>query len=144
MTVVQSCKFVMCMAAIFVLISIPAHAQQSPDPHQVPVMDGEAGPCSISFTVTDATGAPVYDARIKVHIAYGFAGVRRLDLEAATNVDGKTLIKGLPDKVKGKVLYFNATQSMRKGAYTYDPATSCDSGRGTIILTAPASSSPTP
>jgi len=118
--------------------------QQTPDPHQVPVMDGEAGPCSISFTVTDAAGAPVYDARIKVHIAYGFAGVRRLDLEAATNVDGKTLIKGLPDKVKGKVLYFNATQGKRKGAYTYNPATSCDSGKATIVLTDSVTSSPTP
>ncbi len=133
--VVRSCKIVMCVAAIVALVSMPVRAQQTPDPHQVPVMDGEAGPCSILFTVTDATGAPVYDTRIKVHIAYGFAGVRRLDLEAATNVDGKTLIKGLPDKVKGKVLYFNATQGKRKGAYTYDPATSCDSAKGMIVLT---------
>jgi hypothetical protein len=74
---------------VSVLSFAPAHAQQTPDPHQVPVMDGEAGPCSVGFTVIDVKGAPVYDARIRVHIAYGFAGVRRLDLEAATNVDGK-------------------------------------------------------
>jgi hypothetical protein len=71
---VQSCKSILCTAATFVLMSVlmPAHAQQTPDPHQVPVMDGEAGPCSIAFTVTDSKGAPVYDARIRVHIAYGF------------------------------------------------------------------------
>src|SRR5271166_3136185 len=120
-----------------VLVSIgafvPAHAQ-SPDPHQVPVMDGEAGPCSVAFTVTDEKGAPVYDARIKVHIEYGFAGVRRLDLEAATNVDGKTQFKGLPEKVKGKILSFRASQGNRAGSAVYDPATNCSGQNSSIIL----------
>jgi len=102
-----------------------AHAQQVPDPHQVPVMDGEAGPCSVAFTVTDVNASPIYDARIRVHIEYGFAGVRRLDLEAATNVDGKTQFKGLPQKVKGGTLYFNASKDKLAGAATYDPAKNC-------------------
>src|SRR5579864_7240386 len=123
---VQSCKVIL-STAIFVLVGgfMPVHAQQTPDPHQVPVMDGEAGPCSVAFTVTDAKGTPVYDARIRVHIAYGFAGVRKLDLEAATNVDGKTLLKGLPQKVKGGTLTFNGTQGKREGSATYDPAKNC-------------------
>src|SRR5579863_7154891 len=91
-------------------------SQQIPDPHQVPVMDGEAGPCSVSFTVTDEKGAPVYDARIRVKMRYGFAGVKHLDLEAATNVDGKTQIKGLPQKVKDGILYFHGTQGKREGS----------------------------
>jgi hypothetical protein len=109
-------------------------AQTSPDPHQVPVMDGEAGPCSVAFTVTDANGGPVYDARIRVHIEYGFAGVRRLDLEAATNIDGKTQFKGLPQKVKGKLLYFRASQGKREGSATYDPAKSCGGENDSIVL----------
>ncbi|HXM63952.1 MAG TPA: hypothetical protein VN950_24030 [Terriglobales bacterium] len=112
-----------------------AHAQQTPDPHQVPVMDGEAGPCSIGFTVTDIKGAPVYDARIRVHIAYGFAGVRRLDLEAATNVDGKTQFKGLPEKVKGGTLMFRAFQGKREGSASYDPAKNCGGQQSSIVLT---------
>ena len=112
-----------------------AAAQQTPDPHQVPVMDGEAGPCSIAFTVTDAKGAPVYDARIRVHMAYGFAGVRRLDLEAATNVDGKTQFKGLPEKVKGGTLIFRASQGKRDGSAIYDPAKNCSGQQSTIVLT---------
>ncbi len=107
---------------------------QTPDPHQVPVMDGEAGPCSIAFTVTDGKSAPVYDARIRVHIAYGFAGVRRLDLEAATNVDGKTQFKGLPEKVKGGTLMFVASQGTRQGSATYDPAKSCNGGQSSIVV----------
>src|SRR5271169_1253845 len=104
----MNCRSLLLFAASFIL-SILTFAQTQPDPHQVPVMDGDAGPCSIAFTVTDDQGAPVYDARIRVHMAYGFAGVRRLDLEAATNMDGKTQFKGLPEKVKGGILMFRAS-----------------------------------
>src|ERR1700685_729915 len=106
--VIRFGKRLLSAAGLFVLAGsfVAAYSQQVPDPHQVPVMDGEAGPCSVAFTVTDEKAAPVYDARIRVHIEYGFAGVRRLDLEAATNVDGKTQFKGLPQKVKGKILNF--------------------------------------
>jgi len=121
-------------AASFILSSL-ALAQSQPDPHQVPVMDGEAGPCSVAFTVTDAKGAPVYDARIRVHIEYGFAGVRRLDLEAATNVDGKTQFKGLPKKVKGGILYFRASQGKLEGSATYDPEKNCSGEKSSIVLT---------
>jgi hypothetical protein len=107
---------------------------QTPDPHQVPVMDGEAGPCSVSFTVTDDKGAPVYDARIRVKMRYGFAGAKHLDLEAATNVDGKTLIKGLPQKVKGGILYFHGVQGKREGDATYDPAKNCGGIDSSIVL----------
>jgi hypothetical protein len=97
-------------------------------------MDGQAGPCSVAFTVTDVNGAPVYDARIRVHIEYGFAGVRRLDLEAATNIDGKTQFKGLPKKVKGELLYFHASQGKREGSATYDPQKSCGGESDSIVL----------
>ncbi|MGA8150671.1 MAG: hypothetical protein WB952_06955 [Terriglobales bacterium] len=113
---------------------VTARSQQVPDPHQVPVMDGEAGPCSVAFTVTDENGAPIYDARIKVHIEYGFAGVRRLDLEAATNIDGKTQFKGLPQKVKGKILNFVGSQGKREGSAVYDPATNCSGTNSSIVL----------
>ena len=131
------CKLILSALSIFVLLvaAMLMRAQQSPDPHQVPVMDGEAGPCSIAFTVTDVKGAPVYDARIRVHIAYGFAGVRKLDLEAATNVDGKTQFKGLPEKVKGGALMFRASQGKREGSATYDPAKNCSGQQSSIVLT---------
>jgi hypothetical protein len=98
-------------------------------------MDGEAGPCSVAFTVTDIKGAPIYDARIRVHIAYGLMGVRRLDLEAATNVDGKTQFKGLPEKVKGSTLIFRASQGKRDGSAVYDPARNCSGQQSSIVLT---------
>jgi hypothetical protein len=132
----QFCRVLLYAVAAFVLAGdlMPTHSQQLPDPHQVPVMDGEAGSCSIAFTVTDSKGAPVYDARIRVHIAYGFAGVRRLDLEAATNVDGKTQFKGLPEKVKGGILTLRAAQGKREGSATYDPAKNCSGQQSSIVL----------
>jgi hypothetical protein len=123
------------VALLTVVASISSPGQQTPDPHQVPVMDGEAGPCSVSFSVTDIKGAPIYDARIRVHIAYGFAGVRRLDLEAATNVDGKTQFKGLPEKVKGGTLMFRAVRGKLEGSATYDPAKNCGGQQSSIVLT---------
>ncbi len=90
--------------------------------------------CSVAFIVTDPKGAPVYDARIKVHIEYGFAGVRRLDLEAATNVDGKTQFKGLPKKVKGGILYFRAAKGELEGSATYDPQKNCSGQNSAITI----------
>ena len=136
-SLVRWCRIVLCGTTMLFFVGgmALAHGQQTPDPHQVPVMDGEAGPCSISFTVTDIKGAPVYDARIRVHIAYGLMGVRRLDLEAATNVDGKTQFKGLPEKVKGGTLMFRAVQGKREGSAVYDPAKNCGGQQSSIVLT---------
>jgi hypothetical protein len=117
------------------VLSVLMSAQAQQNPHDVPVMDGQAGPCSVAFTVTDVNGAPVYDAKVRVHIEYGFAGARRLDLEAATNVDGKAQFKGLPKKVKGSVLYFHTSQGQREGSATYDPEKSCSGESDSIVLT---------
>ena len=92
-------------------------------------MDGESKPLiPIAFSVTDVKGRARYlmTPASRVHIAYGFAGVRKLDLEAATNVDGKTQFKGLPEKVKGGTLIFHASQGKRDGSAIYDPAKNCD------------------
>jgi len=126
--------FVAGIVALASGISCVAESEQAPNPHEIPVMDGQAGPCSVAFTVTDINGAPVYDARIRVHIEYGFAGVRRLDLEAATNIDGKTQFKGLPKKVKGQLLYFNASRGKTEGSATYDPQKSCGGENVSIVL----------
>ena len=133
-SMVRFCGWLAVFAVVIGGGSMTARAQQTPDPHQVPVMDGEAGPCSVAFTVTDEKGAPVYDARVRVKIAYGFGGFRRLDLEAATNVDGKTLIKGLPRKVKGDILYFHGVEEKREGDATYDPAKNCGGISSSIVL----------
>lgn len=94
------------------------------DPKTVPVIDGGIGPCSVDFTVSDAAGAPVYAAKISVHIAYGFMSLRKLDLEVGTNASGKARFTGLPDKTK-QGLFFHASEGGREGSAFDDPAKTC-------------------
>ena len=104
--------------------SFSQSATGQPDPHTVPVIDGGIGPCSADFTITDSAGTPVYAAKIKVHIAYGFMSTRKLDLEVGTNADGKARFTGLPDRVK-RGLFFEASESDRSGNAFDDPANTC-------------------
>ena len=103
--------------------AIPALAQQSgAGPQTVPTMDGEAGPCSLELTVNGPDGKPVYAAKVKVHIAYGFGGFHKLDLEAGTNSDGKLKFTGLPARVHRPPLEFQASKDDLEGVTTYDPS----------------------
>jgi hypothetical protein len=105
------------------ILSIPALAQK-PDPKSIPVIDGGIGPCTADFTITDADNKPIYLAKIKVHVAYGFMSTRKLDLEVSTNVDGKARFTGLPDRVK-RGLFFEASEGDRSGNAFDDPEKTC-------------------
>jgi hypothetical protein len=102
----------------------------TPTPEKIPVMDGAAGPCSLELTITGADGKPAYAATVKVHIAYGFGGVRRLDLESGTNSDGKVKFAGLPARVHRPPLEFQASKDGLVGVATYDPLTECQAKHG--------------
>jgi hypothetical protein len=90
----------------------------------VPVVDGGIGPCTADFTITDADAKPLYDAKINVHIAYGFMNVKKMDLQVGTNIDGKARFTGLPDKIKHG-FYFYATQGELQAEAFDDPAKNC-------------------
>jgi hypothetical protein len=98
-------------------------------------MDGGAGPCSLELTIHDVDAKPVYAATVKVHVAYGFGGVRKLDLEAGTNADGKVKFTGLPARVRRPPLEFHVSKDKLEGLATYDPATECDAKRGITVTT---------
>jgi len=120
-------RFALFNALLFTALSVPAvRAQNAPpvDPKTVPVIDGGIGPCSVDFTVNDSNGAPVYDAKIRVHIAYGFMNLHKLDLEVGTNAAGKARFIGLPEKTK-QGLFFRASQGDREGSAFDDPAKTC-------------------
>jgi hypothetical protein len=102
------------------------------DAHTVPVIDGAIGTCSAAFSVTDEAAAPVYDAKIRVHIAYGFMYLHKMDLEIGTNVDGKARFTGLPARTKVG-LNFQASKADREGTAFVDPATTCKTDL-TIVL----------
>ena len=105
--------------------------------HKVPVIDGAAGSCSLDLIVT-ADSKPVYAAKVKVHIAYGFGGFRKLDLEASTNVDGKVRFTGIPSKVRLQSLEFRATKDDLSGSFAYDPASECKAKHDLVLEKPPS------
>ena len=119
------CSILVAAPLLSVLLSGLLSAQGHSHNEKVPVMDGGAGPCSLELSVSGADGKPVYAATVKVHIAYGFGGIRRLDLEAGTNSDGKVKFTGLPAKVRRPPLEFHASKDEFEGVATYDPSTEC-------------------
>ena len=118
------------------LVLLSAAVAQTPDPKSVPVIDGAIGPCSADFTVNDAAGAPVYNATIRVHIAYGFMYLRKLDLEVGTNANGKARFIGLPDRTK-QGLFFHASEGSREASAFDDPAKTCKSDLTVALENAP-------
>jgi hypothetical protein len=146
-TMRKKCRFVCCVllltgpAAFFAAAQTQSNPQnvsppvaKAPEPAQsVPVMDGGAGPCSIEFTATSAEGKPVYGASVKVHIAYGFGGFHRLDLEAGTNSEGKVKFTGLPARVRRPPLEFQASKDRLVGSTTYDPSQECQAKRSLVL-----------
>ena len=108
-------------------VSLPSLQAQSPqpvDPKTIPVIDGAIGPCSADFTITDTAGAPVYAAKVQVHIAYGFMYLHKLDLQVGTNASGQARFTGLPDRTK-QGLFFRASEGAREGSAFDDPAKTC-------------------
>jgi len=130
------CLFLLAGAAGFPAAAQTQSNQQTAPAQKVPIMDGGAGPCSLELTVTTSDAKPVYAATVKVHIAYGFAGLHKLDLEAGTNADGKVKFIGLPSRVHRPPLEFQAAKDRLAGTATYNPDAECQA-RHDIILELP-------
>jgi hypothetical protein len=119
----------------YIVLAAPllSQAQATAPREKVPVIDGGAGSCSIELTVKDANGKPVYATIVKVHIKFGFGGMRRLDLEAGTNSDGKAKFSGLPARVQRPPLEFQASKDELEGVATFDPTTDCQANREIVL-----------
>jgi hypothetical protein len=108
-----------------IVVAIPLLSEAQSPNEKVPVIQGGAGPCSLELTVMGADGKPAYAATVKVHIAYGFGGMRRLDLEGGTNSEGKVKFAGLPARVQRPPLEFRASKDEFEGVAAFDPSTEC-------------------
>jgi hypothetical protein len=106
---------------------------QAPPTQAIPAIDAGLGPCSLELTITAKDSKPVGAADVRVHIAYGFGGFHKLDLEAGTNSDGKVKFTGLPSRVRRPPLEFRATKDQLVGVAMYDPASECQ-GKHDIVL----------
>src|ERR1039457_7381863 len=129
-------RLIRVLCSILVAAPLLSRAQVPAASEKVPVIDGGAGSCSVELTVRGADGKPVYAATVKVHIKYGLGGMRRLDLEAGTNSDGKVRFAGLPARVQRPPLEFRASKDEFTGIAAFDPSTECQA-RHDITLEKP-------
>lgn len=114
----------------------PAEQEEAPKAAAAPVLMVDAGPCTAEFVVRDASGNGVYDAKITMHVEYGFLGMRKLDLNVGTNYEGKASIEGLPEKTR-KPAEFKIAQGGREKTVAYDPEGHCYA-QHQIVLEDPA------
>src|SRR5262245_47196713 len=101
-----------------VLIAALMSAQGPSTKPELPILKAGLGPCSADFTVKNADGTPEYLAMIKVRVRYGFANVKRMDLEVGTNSDGQARIEGLPKKAQP--LAYEIQKDMQKATAEQD------------------------
>ncbi len=112
------------MTASLALIALLLLQQLTTEPHDVTLMKANlGGSCSAEFTVKDADGKPIYAALIHVRVRYGFAGVKRADLEVGTSSEGKARIEGLPDKAKP--MTYDITKNEKKAEVAQDVSDMC-------------------
>jgi len=114
----------MVLASIAVGVALLAQAQSLQSPADVTLMKaGLGGSCSADFTVQDAGGKPIAGASVHVKMRYGFAGVKRADLEIETSPVGKGRIEGLPDKAKP--MTYEIKKDELKAEVTQDVSNTC-------------------
>lgn len=121
------------LCSILVAAPLLCWSQAPPSTEKAPAIEGGAGPCSVELTVRSRDGKPIYGATVKVHVKYGFGGIRRLDLEAGTNSDGKVRFAGLPAKVQRPPLEFHASKDDLAGVAIFDPAVECQANREIVV-----------
>ena len=109
------------IAAAALLAALAQAPEKAPD---VTVMKAAlGGSCSAEFTVKDAAGKPVYGANVHVRVRYGFAGIKRADLDVGTSSMGKARIEGLPDKARP--MTWDIKKDEKKAEATQDVADKC-------------------
>jgi hypothetical protein len=72
-----------------ILVAAPLLSRAQSPQEKVPVMQGGADSCSLEPTVRGADGKPVYAAAVRVHIKYGFGGIRKLILKPVQTWKGR-------------------------------------------------------
>ena len=113
--------------------AFPKPQTQTPDSAEIPVLKADAGPCAADFVVRDSAGKGLYDAKVTIHIQYGFLGTRKLDLSVGTNWEGKARIEGLPEKIR-KTAEFKITHGNLSRVSPYEPLQHCTNAQHEITL----------
>jgi hypothetical protein len=109
---------------LILLITAGISADALAGTNEVPVIDAGMGSCTADITVMDSGHHAIYKANISTRIRSGFAGVKKLDLEVGTNIDGKARFRGLPERSRD-VLQFTADYEGRSNTVLLDSQKDC-------------------
>ena len=101
--------------------AMPASQQSTP----VPQVNANLGPCTVDFTVSQKANQPLFNAEISVKIAYGFMGMKKMDLKVGTNSEGRARFVGLPEKVHRPPLEFVVRAKGMTKTVNYWPSVKC-------------------
>jgi hypothetical protein len=74
--------------------------------------------------VTGIDLKPTYGAKITTRVRYGLLGVKKLDLEAYTGVDGQLKITKLPEALK-KPMYIYINKEDKQEIVEFKPDVHC-------------------
>lgn len=99
----------------------------------VPQVNANLGPCTVDFTVSEKADQPLYNAEISVKIAYGFMGMKKMDLKVGTNNEGKARFVGLPEKVHNPPLAFVVNSKGLTKTVNYWPSVKCQARYAVIM-----------
>jgi len=87
-------------------------------------ISADLGTCSALITVTGIDLKPIYGAKITTRVRYGLLGVKKLDLEAYTGVDGQLKITNLPEALK-KPMYIYINKEDKQEIVEFKPDVHC-------------------
>jgi hypothetical protein len=87
-------------------------------------ISADLGTCSALITVTGIDLKPTYGAKITTRVRYGLLGVKKLDLEAYTGVDGQLKITNLPEALK-KPMYIYINKEDKQEIVEFKPDVHC-------------------
>lgn len=93
----------------------------APDPAEI---SADLGPCSALIAVTGADAKPIYGAKVTARVQYGVMGIKKLDLEAFTGVDGKVKITRLPESLK-KPMLIHVNKDDKSDQVEFKPTERC-------------------
>ncbi len=114
-----------CPVLVLAAITICAPASHAANEPDIPTVDAGIGSCRADFNVKDGSGKPLYNAKINITIKYGFMNMRKAQLEAPTNTDGRARFTGLPNFSK-RPLEFVITSGTVSKKEIDDPASNCN------------------
>jgi hypothetical protein len=124
-------KHAVAVLALTLMWAAMAPASQQSVP--IPQVNGNLGPCTVDFTVSEKADQPLFNAEISVRIAYGFMGVKKMDLKVGTNNEGRARFVGLPEKVRKPPLQFVVRAKGLTKTVDYWPSVKCQA-RYSVVM----------